>query len=201
MKRLVALYGRAPMGEGTPLTESLTSFVGRLATARHLTSTDVFDRLVRPRLPEGMVCETARLSRFLASGAAVYDGLGKHAEAVAGALNRLTGPGQPFITYPAAMAAPDFLDAQRGAALRPEAMVCFLSRRMAGQRPGILGAPAVACCAGAPVSGASHAVFRGVSRMPGSPRPASANCPVRRSPRPASANCPVRRLPQVRALS
>ena len=91
MKRLVALYGRTPMGEGTPLTESLTSFVGRLATARHLTSTAVFDRLVRPQLPEGMVCETARLSRFLASGAAVYDGLGRHAEAVAGALNRLTG--------------------------------------------------------------------------------------------------------------
>ena len=51
MKRLVALYGRTPMGEGTPLTESLTSFVGRLATARHLTSTAVFDALSVPNCP------------------------------------------------------------------------------------------------------------------------------------------------------
>ena len=91
MKRLAPLYGRTPMGEGTPWTESLTSFVGRLARARHLTSTAVFDGLVRPRVPEGMMRKPARLSRFLASGAVVYDGLGRHAEALVGAVSSLTG--------------------------------------------------------------------------------------------------------------
>ncbi len=91
MKRLVPLYGRAPLGTGTPLVESLTGFIGRLAVARHLAAPVIFDRLIRPLVSKGVVRDSLRLSAYLASDSVVYDGLGKPAEEVAGALTHLTG--------------------------------------------------------------------------------------------------------------
>ena len=45
------LYGRCPVGVGTPLVESLSGYVARLCAARAVRITDVLDRLVRPLVP------------------------------------------------------------------------------------------------------------------------------------------------------
>ena len=91
MKPRVPLYGCFPRGLGTPFVESLTGFVGRLAVARHLPSSAIFEHLVRPLVPEGVVRENLHLTSFLSSGAVTYDGLNPSAEALVGALTRLTG--------------------------------------------------------------------------------------------------------------
>lgn len=52
MKRLVPLYGRNPIGLGTPLVESLASFIGRLAVARHLMPSAIAADLIYPLAPE-----------------------------------------------------------------------------------------------------------------------------------------------------
>ena len=91
MKERVPLCGPQPLGVGTPLIESLTSFVGRLAIAHHVPSSAIFDGPVRPLVSEGVVRERLHLSAHLASGAIVYDGLGKPAEDLVYALTRLTG--------------------------------------------------------------------------------------------------------------
>ena len=92
MKPRVPLYGCLPYGVGTPLVESLTGFVNRLAVARHLPCSAVFDRLVRPLVPRGVVPESHQLTRFFATGVIAYDGLGPSAEAFVAALTRLTAP-------------------------------------------------------------------------------------------------------------
>ena len=91
MKPRVPLYGCSPRGVGTPMVESLTGFVGRLAVARQLPSSAIFERLVRPLVPEGVLPDRWRLSNFLASGAVACDGHGPSAEALVRALTGLTG--------------------------------------------------------------------------------------------------------------
>ena len=49
------LYGRVPAGVGTPLVESLTSFVSRLAMARHLKISKIFNYLIRPLVPQDLI--------------------------------------------------------------------------------------------------------------------------------------------------
>ena len=87
----VPLHGPTPFGVGTPLIESLTGFIGRLAVARHLTSPVIFHHLVRPLVSEEVVKERSRLAGFLARSAVGYDGLGEPAEELVGALTHLTG--------------------------------------------------------------------------------------------------------------
>ena len=91
MKRRVPLYGCSPCAVGTPLVESLTGFVSRLAVARQLPTSSIFEHLVRPLVPEGVVRENLHLTGFLASEAVTYDGPGPSAQALAAALTHLTG--------------------------------------------------------------------------------------------------------------
>ena len=99
MKPRVPLYGCSPCAVGTPFVESLTGFVSRLAVARQLPSSAIFEHLVRPLVPEGVVRENLHLTSFLASGAVGYDGLAPSAQALVGALTRLTGlPGLSHLT-------------------------------------------------------------------------------------------------------
>ena len=90
MKPRVPLYGCSPCGVGTPLVESLTGFVARLAVARQLPASAIFEHLVRPRVPEGVVRESLHLTSFLASEAVTYDGLGPSAQSLVAALTDLT---------------------------------------------------------------------------------------------------------------
>ena len=82
MKRRVPLYGCSPCAVGTPLVESLTGFVSRLAVARQLPTSSIFEHLVRPLVPEGVVRENLHLTGFLASEAVTYDGPGPSAPSV-----------------------------------------------------------------------------------------------------------------------
>lgn len=91
MRPRVPLYGCSPRGVGTPLVESLTGFVNRLAVARHLPCSAVFDGLVRPLVPRGVVPDSHQLTHFFTAGVVVYDGLGPWAEALVVALTHLTG--------------------------------------------------------------------------------------------------------------
>ena len=91
MEPRLPLYGRSPRGLGTPLVESLTGFVARLAVARHVPTSAIFDRLVRPLVSRGIVREHLHLTAFLSKEAAGYDGLGKPAEALVCAMRELTG--------------------------------------------------------------------------------------------------------------
>ena len=124
MKPRVPLYGCSPCGVGTPFVESLTGFVGRLAVARQLPSSAIFEHLVRPLVPEGVVRESLHLTSFLASGAVTYDGLGPSAEALVGALTRLTG--LPDLSHLTLLPWRGFLSTQNGALRwrRPKRWCC-----------------------------------------------------------------------------
>ena len=95
------------------MVESLTSFVSRLAVARQLPSSAIFEHLIRPLVPEGILPDSWRLSNFLASGAVACDGLGPSAEALVGALTRLTGLQR--LTYLTLMPWRGFLSTRNGA--------------------------------------------------------------------------------------
>ena len=85
------LYGRPPHAVGTPLVESLTSYLARISAARGLLVTDVLDLLVRPFLPPGTLRPHRDLSWFLTCHVSSFDGAGDPAVAVVRALERLTG--------------------------------------------------------------------------------------------------------------
>ena len=104
MKRRVPLYGCSPCAVGTPLVESLTGFVSRLAVARQLPSSSIFEHLVRPLVPEGVVRENLHLTGFLASEAVTYDGPGPAAQALAAALTHLTGASGSLTPHAVAVA-------------------------------------------------------------------------------------------------
>ena len=95
MKRLVPLYGRVPAGVGTPLVESLTGFVSRLAMARHLSVWSIFKRLVCPLVPRELLERESGASYwdrgFFGSFGVTWDGNGEHVEALVDALAELTG--------------------------------------------------------------------------------------------------------------
>ena len=124
MKPRVPLYGCSPCAVGTPLVESLTGFVGRLAVARQLPSSAIFEHLVRPLVPEGVVRENLHLTGFLASGAVAYDGLAPPAQALVGALTRLTG--LPDLSYLTLLPWSGFLPKNNGALRwrRPKRWCC-----------------------------------------------------------------------------
>ena len=85
------LYGRIPNAVGTPLVESLTSYLARVSAARGLLVTDVLDLLVRPLLPPGTLRPRRDLSWFLTCHVSSFDGAGDPAVAVVRALERFTG--------------------------------------------------------------------------------------------------------------
>lgn len=85
------LYGRTPIGLGTPLVESLTGFLSRLCFARALPVTSALHFLARPLAPDGFVRPRPELSRFLAQTVACYDGLSHPARTFVSVLERLTG--------------------------------------------------------------------------------------------------------------
>ena len=124
MKRRVPLYGCSPCAVGTPLVESLTGFVSRLAVARQLPSSAIFEHLIRPLVPEGVVRENLHLTRFLASEAVTYDGLGPSAEALVGALTDLTG--LPDLSHLTLLPWRGFLSTRNGALRwrRPKRWCC-----------------------------------------------------------------------------
>ena len=85
------LYGRIPNAVGTPLVESLTSYLARVSAARGLLVTDVLDLLLRPLVPPGTLRPRRDLSWFLTCHVSSFDGAGDPAVAVVRALERLTG--------------------------------------------------------------------------------------------------------------
>ena len=89
------LYGRVPAGVGTPLVESLTSFVSRLAMARHLKISKIFNYLIRPLVPQDLIEGEDGYSYwyrgFIGNNAVVWNGHGKHVQALVDALTELTG--------------------------------------------------------------------------------------------------------------
>lgn len=90
MKQLVPLYGCRPLGAGTPFTESLTSFVGRLAIRRHLMPSSIFVHLVRPLVPEGLRPESFWRGGLCWQNSVALDGHYEITEALVGALSELT---------------------------------------------------------------------------------------------------------------
>lgn len=85
------LYGRCPAGVGTPLVESLSGYLSRLCAARAVRIVDVLDRLVRPLVPESTLPPYRELSWLLVQQFVEFDGLGRQAATLVGALARLTG--------------------------------------------------------------------------------------------------------------
>ena len=84
------LYGRAPIGVGTPLVESLTGYLARLCEARSLAVTDVLDLLIRPLVAPGILRPRSDLIWFLSQHIVGVDGLGQQAASFVPALERLT---------------------------------------------------------------------------------------------------------------
>ena len=90
MSRLVPLYGCFPAGVGTPLVESVTSFLCRLAMARNLSTSDVLEYLVFPEVPPHLRPGMRDVGQYLSRDAAGLDGLGPLTESVVVALSDLT---------------------------------------------------------------------------------------------------------------
>ena len=162
MKELVPLYGRVPIGVGTPLLESLTSFIGRLAIARNLTSSRVFNHLMLPLIPKYRLRKQSRFLRLSGSDGAVYDGLGKPAEDAVSALTVLTGlenlslqtmlPWRPLVS------------AVNSRAIRHK-QKRWCASCLADWRYGTMGAPTLARGIGFPMPRSSDAIFGGVSHL------------------------------------
>ena len=94
------LYGRSPAALGTGLVESLSSYVARLCVARSVSVADVFDRLVRPLVPDGFLKPRARLSFYLSHDSVDLDGLGPRTKQLAAAFEHLTNcPDLDFHTF------------------------------------------------------------------------------------------------------
>ena len=90
MLERVPLYGRFPAAFGTGLVESLSSYVARLCVARSVSVADVFDRLVRPLVPHGLLPQRERLSFYLSHDSVDLDGLGPRTKHLAAAFEHLT---------------------------------------------------------------------------------------------------------------
>ena len=90
MQRLVPLYGRKPLGAGTPLVESLSGFLGRLALARDLLPSVICNELVRPLVPEGIRGDSYWLGGLSGQNGLVWDDCCDFTEALVGALTELT---------------------------------------------------------------------------------------------------------------
>ena len=91
------LYGRSPAAFGTGLVESLSSYVSRLCVARSVSVADVFDRLVRPLVPDGFLVPRSRLSLYLSHDSVDLDGLGPRTKHLVTAFEELTD--QPDLSF------------------------------------------------------------------------------------------------------
>ena len=89
-KRLVPLYGRDPIGAGTPLTESLSSFVGRLSIARHLMPSTICIELVRPLVPEGIGGRSYWRDGLVGQSGVIWDDRAEFSEVLVQASTKLT---------------------------------------------------------------------------------------------------------------
>ena len=87
----VPLYGCYPAGVGTPLVESLTSYICRLAAARNLGTADVVEHLVLPEVPPELRPKTRNVAQYLSRDAVGLDGTGELTELVVMVLEDLTG--------------------------------------------------------------------------------------------------------------
>ena len=90
MKDLAPLYGCTPIGAGTPLTESLTSLIGRLAVARSLMPSVISERLVRPLVPEGLKEESFWRTGLSGQNSLAWDNHADFTAALVDALTELT---------------------------------------------------------------------------------------------------------------
>ena len=90
MRRRAPLHGRCPLGLGTPLVESLSSFLTRLAMARHLATDDVIRHVIWPQLPPEVSGGARSAAWFLGSRSYAIDGLGAWLRAFVCAMERLT---------------------------------------------------------------------------------------------------------------
>ena len=88
------LYGCRPLGEGTPLIESLTGFLSRICARRNVRVRDVLDYLVRPLVPTGTLPPRPDLSWFLLRRAVWFDGMRPRFAPFVAALEQLTGLSQ-----------------------------------------------------------------------------------------------------------
>ena len=90
MKHLVPLYSREPVGVGTPLVESLTSFLGRLSTAQYMMPSAVCNELVRPLVPEDMKGKVFWREGLNGQNGVTWDGHSEITEVLVDALTKLT---------------------------------------------------------------------------------------------------------------
>lgn len=90
MKQLAPLFGRKPMGVGTPLVESLSSFIGRLAVARDLLPSTICNELVRPLVPEGIRGSSYWRGGLFGQNGLVWDAYSDFTKVLVGVLTELT---------------------------------------------------------------------------------------------------------------
>ena len=110
----VPLYGRFPFGHRTFLTESLTSFVTRLAHARSLSTTDVVEQLAFPLMRRP---PTRNVGWYFNRGAASLDALGESARSFVAAIEALTG--QPGLVFHTMLPWARLLNVNHAGALHP----------------------------------------------------------------------------------
>ena len=84
------LYGRYPAAAGTGFVESLSSYVARLCVARSVSVVDVFDVLVRPLVPDGLLKPRGYLSFYLSHDSVALDGVGSRTRHFVAAFEQLT---------------------------------------------------------------------------------------------------------------
>ena len=133
---MLPLYGRVPAGVGTPLVESLTGFVSRLAVARHLGVWSIFKRLVCPLIP-GEMLEGERGASYWRQGffgplAGSWNGHGKHVEALVDALAELTG--LEHLSWHTLLPLKGLLPAEKGGAISELLWKRWCARCVAGWR-------------------------------------------------------------------
>ena len=100
MRPRTVLFGRSPAALGAWSVESLSSYVACLCIARSLSVPDVFDRLVRPLVSDGLIPPRDRLSFYLSKDSVDLDGLGPRVDSYVAASGRLTNcPRLAFHTF------------------------------------------------------------------------------------------------------
>ena len=155
------LYGRYPAAAGTGFVESLSSYVARLCVARSVSVVDVFDVLVRPLVPDGLLKPRGYLSFYLSHDSVALDGVGSRTRHFVAAFEQLTDcPDLHLHTFlPWRLL---FCPRSSLVLYTRQALVPALLRRLARAPARALGAAAVACPCGALVSCPRRAACRSV---------------------------------------
>ena len=91
MKHAPPLHGLKPMGAGTALVESLSSYFGRLAAAHDFLPSMISKELIRPLVPEGIRGSSYWRGGLCGQNGLVWDGYSDLTEVLVGALTELTG--------------------------------------------------------------------------------------------------------------